>query len=77
VALKRDGMKDRHWEAISAQVGFEIKPDDNFNFTKVLEMGLMDHLTLCEEIGEKASREYAIETMLNKMVSQWESIEFD
>jgi len=77
VALKRDGMKDRHWEAISAQVGFEIKPDESFTFTKVLEMNLMEHLTLCEEIGEKASREYAIETMLNKMVSQWEAIEFD
>jgi len=35
VALKRDGMKDRHWEDISKRVGFEIKPDDDFNFTKV------------------------------------------
>ena len=77
IALKRDGMKERHWEDISNKVGFKVEPTEGFNFTKVLEMGLMDHLALCEEVGERASREFAIETMLNKMYAQWDQIEFD
>lgn len=36
-------MKDRHWEEISKRVGFSVKPDEDFNFTKVLELGLLEH----------------------------------
>ena len=42
----------------------------------MLELGLMDHLELCCEIGEKASKEYHIETELAKMKTEWEEIEF-
>jgi dynein heavy chain len=77
VALKRDGMKERHWEDISTRVGFEVKPDEDFNFTKVLELGMLDHLALAEEVGERASREFAIETMLKQMVQHWDTIDFD
>jgi len=36
-------MKERHWEEISRRVGFAVKPDEDFTFTKVLELGLLDH----------------------------------
>lgn len=32
VALRTDGMKDRHWEALSEKVGFEVKPHEGFTF---------------------------------------------
>lgn len=32
VALRKKGMKDRHWEQISERVGFTVKPDEGFNF---------------------------------------------
>ncbi len=32
LALRTDGMKDRHWEAISDKVGFEVKPYEGFTF---------------------------------------------
>lgn len=56
VALRKKGMKDRHWEEISKKVGIQIKPGDdpNFTFTKVLEFGLMDHLEYCIDTGERA-----------------------
>ena len=64
VALRKKGMKERHWQAISSKVGFTVKPYEGFTFTKVLEMGLLAHLETCMEIGEKASKEFTIETML-------------
>jgi len=37
----------------------------------------MDHLDLCMEIGEKASKEYTIECNLADMKKMWEDIKFD
>lgn len=31
VALRRNGMKERHWEAISKESGIQVAPDDDFN----------------------------------------------
>lgn len=30
VALRKDGMKDRHWKAISDASGIEVYPDEDF-----------------------------------------------
>ena len=77
VALRKPGMFDRHWKQISEKVGFEVKPNvEGFNFQKVLDMGLMDHADKCIEVGERAEKEYQIETMLDEMQSQWETINF-
>ncbi len=40
LALRTDGMKDRHWEQVSEKVGFEVKPYEGFTFNHVLEMDL-------------------------------------
>jgi dynein heavy chain, axonemal len=33
VALRKEGMKDRHWEQISKEVGFKVQPTgDDFCF---------------------------------------------
>ena len=43
VALRKKGMTDRHWDQISSKVGFEVRPNNDFNFQKVLDMGLIAH----------------------------------
>ena len=30
IALRTEGMKDRHWEQISTKVGFQVKPYPGF-----------------------------------------------
>jgi dynein heavy chain len=35
-ALRKEGLKARHWEQISEKVGFKIFPDENFTFAKAL-----------------------------------------
>jgi hypothetical protein len=53
-------MVDRHWDAISKQVGFDIRPDENFTLNRVVEKGLLKHTELCEEVGERAYKEKLI-----------------
>ena len=58
VALRKKGMKERHWKQVSDSVGFEVRPTEGFTFTKLLDMGLMAHVDDCVEIGERAGKEY-------------------
>jgi len=39
-------------------------------------MNLMDHVEVCVEIGERASKEYDIELKLNDMKAHWEKKNF-
>lgn len=71
VALRKDGMKDRHWNAISASSGIQIYPDEDFTLSKLIEKGMVAHVAICEEVGEKASKEFFIEKSLNKMKKEW------
>lgn len=77
VALRKNGMKQRHWQSVSDKVGFKIEPDEDFTFTKLIDLGLLNHLPFCEEIGERASKEFSIENALREMKAQWEEIKFD
>jgi dynein heavy chain len=61
LALRTEGMKDRHWEAISQKVGFEVKPYEGFTFNQCLEMELNKYTEECVDIGEKAGKEFNIE----------------
>ena len=47
-----------------------------FNFAKVIEVGLEKHEMACVEVGEKAEREFKIELTLQKMKEEWKDIEF-
>ena len=53
VALRKQGMSERHWKEISEAIKMEIKPGPGFNFKKLIEMDLLDHLELCVTVGEK------------------------
>ena len=61
VALRKQGMKDRHWDALSSAVGFDIRPTEDFNLTKVVDLGMLKHAEVADEIGEKAYKEHHIE----------------
>lgn len=76
VALRKDGVYERHWQQLSEAVGFEVKPTEDFTFQSLIELKLVDHVAACQDVGEVASKEYTIETELKKMKAEWESIEF-
>lgn len=71
VALRKEGMKDRHWDAISDKVKFDIRPTEGFTLTSVINAGMLNHIDICEEVGEKAYKEFHIEKSLVKMQNDW------
>jgi len=75
MALRTEGMKERHWEMLSAGVGFEVKPYEGFTYAKCMEMKLTEHVDAVVDIGEKAGKEYNIETSLAKMKAEWAPLE--
>lgn len=54
---------------MSEKLGKEVKPTPGFTFTKAIDMGMMRIVEDCMEIGERAYKEYQIETMLNAMMA--------
>jgi dynein heavy chain len=74
MALRTEGMKDRHWEMLSEKVGFEVKPYEGFTYQKCMEMKLTDFTDAVVDIGEKAGKEYNIEVSLAKMKTEWEPL---
>lgn len=42
--LRNPGMRSRHWEQLSNELGMTIVPKANLNFSKCLEMRLQDHI---------------------------------
>jgi len=77
VSLRKEGMQERHWNAISEKVGFDIRPTEGFTLTTVVEKGMLNHIETAEEIGEKAYKEYNIEKSLINMQKDWEDQNFN
>ena len=64
LALRKQGMKDRHWDQVSAAVGFDIRPVEGFTLQGCVDKGLLAHTELCDEVGERAFKEHHIEVSL-------------
>lgn len=74
VALRKKGMTIRHWAEISQKINMKIDINEEFTFSKALDMGMLKYLDICVDVGEKASKEYVIETNLNAMMEKWDEI---
>ena len=75
VALTR-GLKDRHWEEITKKTGIDCTPHEGFTFQNILDQGMIKHLEICTEVGEKAYREAKIEEQLKGIEMKWKEIFF-
>lgn len=69
-------MKDRHWDQVSEAVGFDIRPEEGFTLQSCVDKGLLAHTELCDDVGERAFKEYHIETSLKKMQADWDGVDF-
>ncbi|XP_064629143.1 dynein axonemal heavy chain 1-like isoform X2 [Lineus longissimus] len=75
--LRNPGMRNRHWESLSTDLGFPIRPKATLTFSKCLEMKLQDHITTISKIAEVAGKEYSIEQALDKMEGEWGPVQFE
>jgi len=67
MALRTEGMKDRHWDMMTQAIGIEVRPYEGFTYSKCMELKLVEHADKIVDVGEKAGKEYQIETTLAKM----------
>jgi len=72
--LFNPGLRDRHWEQVSAIIGQPFKPDDDTNLNKIIEMDLMQHIPKLEQISEAASKEFSLEKAMEKMKKDWQNV---
>eukprot|EP00002_Diphylleia_rotans_P015940 TRINITY_DN308_c0_g1_i6.p1 TRINITY_DN308_c0_g1~~TRINITY_DN308_c0_g1_i6.p1 ORF type:complete len:4231 (+),score=876.63 TRINITY_DN308_c0_g1_i6:183-12875(+) len=77
ICLRNPGMKERHWNQLSTEVGIPIKADMNLTLRKLVAMNLNQHQEKIEEIGDVAGKEYALERALDKMRADWKEVCFD
>jgi dynein heavy chain len=80
VALRNPGMRTRHWQELSDQIGEKIDPDKDkeaFTLTIVLEKNLARHIDFINKVGEKAGKEYQLEQALDKMAGEWQTMFMD
>ncbi|CAM6094963.1 unnamed protein product [Calypogeia fissa] len=73
MALRQQGMRDRHWDDLSARLNMDLHPTPDFTLSQGIQMGLLNHLLVIEEIADLASKENGIELQLTKMESEWKS----
>ncbi|CAG5113648.1 Oidioi.mRNA.OKI2018_I69.chr2.g7738.t1.cds [Oikopleura dioica] len=75
--LRNQGMRIRHWEQLSEELGFKISLKKELTFQKCLDMKLDTYTEQINKVSEVAAKEYAIETALDKMEEQWRPILFE
>ncbi|KAM3849660.1 dynein axonemal heavy chain 7 [Diretmus argenteus] len=75
--LCNTGLRERHWDAMSAVVGFPLQPtSDSACVAHFLPMHLEQHLGSFEGISEAASKEHSLEKAMEKMAAEWADMEF-
>ncbi|XP_026674744.1 dynein heavy chain 1, axonemal-like [Ceratina calcarata] len=73
-ALRNPGMKDRHFDQLSAQTGIQMTLTPAVTFRALLMLGIQEFEELVKTVADTAAKEYATERTLNKMIEEWETI---
>jgi dynein heavy chain len=75
IALRNPGMRPRHWEDLAAKTGAKIPQDKKMmTLQDLVNLGLVSQIGDIEKVAERASKEFGIETALNKMAKAWETV---
>ena len=75
--LRNPGLRDRHWEMLSRDLGFGVRPSPELTLQNLLDMDLEQHIDKISAISEVASKEYSLEKALDGMLADWKAIDFD
>ena len=76
-AMLNPGMRDRHWKVVASTVGFSVQPNDMTTLASLLEQNVGDYIEQIQEASDTASKEFALERLLDKMLNEWRPMAFD
>ena len=65
-------FRDEHWDLLSERTGLGIKP--HLTLEKAVEMGLMEHAEVCEEVSAWAVKERKILLKVEAMEDTWQKM---
>ncbi|CAL8325422.1 unnamed protein product [Merluccius merluccius] len=74
--LCNPGIRDRHWQQMSAILEYDLTPDSGTTLRKVLKQNLAPYLEQFETISASASKEFSLEKAMQAMVDIWDSVSF-
>ncbi|VDK80564.1 unnamed protein product [Dibothriocephalus latus] len=74
--LCNPGIRQRHWDAMSAIAKRDLTPDSGTSLAKVLQMNLDPYMDQFEAISAGASKEHTLEVNMKKMLEDWKDVEF-
>ncbi|CAM9225721.1 unnamed protein product, partial [Ectocarpus sp. 4 AP-2014] len=75
--LRTAGMRDRHWDLLSEKLGVDLQPDDSYTLAMVIEQELHKNAEVITKVSETASKEFAIESALDKMQGAWATVKLN
>eukprot|EP00736_Rhodelphis_marinus_P009962 Rmarinus@m.13206 len=75
--LCNPGLRDRHWDKLSNDIGFRLKPTPDLTLSRLLEMNLGKYEEVIDEMCAVASKEYSLENALDAMRKEWNDIFFE
>ena len=73
-ALRNPGMRERHWEELATGLSITFPAKEELTLQALIDLGLLTNLEKVEKAAEKASKEFGIETALDKMEAAWEPV---
>ncbi|KAK8866475.1 hypothetical protein M9Y10_009438 [Tritrichomonas musculus] len=76
IKLRHPGIKTQHWEKISDVVGFTVKPSADLSLQEFLDFNLGRWFGKISEIAGVAAQEYAIESSIDQMDTELQTIKF-
>ncbi|XP_028848515.1 dynein heavy chain 12, axonemal isoform X2 [Denticeps clupeoides] len=74
--LCNPGIRPRHWEQMSAIVGYDLMPNSGTTLHKVLKQNLTPYLQQFESISAAASKEFSLEKAMQVMLESWDTVSF-
>ena len=70
------GLRERHWELMGEELGFDVKHGDDMTLSSMIDAGVHKLGDRLQEISSSASKEFALEKAMGKMKDEWEHVRF-
>ncbi|VDO03290.1 unnamed protein product [Rodentolepis nana] len=75
--LCNPGIRQRHWDAMSAIANRDLTPDSGTSLSKMLQLNLEPFMDQFEGISVGASKEHTLEVNLLRMRDDWKNVCFN